>query len=248
MKKIAAVLSSALFCLNSAEAAATVNVSGSASTVQSIIGASNQFLGRFTMDISGEQMSFGAMYFHLSTTNLITDMSIVDIESGRLEILGGNAVNDAHEQDSEGFSHVWDVLPPSYPVGVHTYEVRGTLSRSFTNGETFSILVNPASDWVSGQGDTTGDPVSATPSSELSFGIVIAKAPIPQTIELLSVSSSINRFAINGKFGHTYYVQESSNLVDWNTIGQMLIAPGDRFEFTLPASTNSQAFYRFKEL
>lgn len=238
MKRIISI-ASCILSIGLSVKATTINVLGCSTTNYSIIGANNQFIGEFTTDITGDSLSFGAMTFHVDTTNLITSISIVETNGDLFMFLDGNMIDQADTGESSSFTFI---LPPSYPLGVHTYQLRGTLSSSFTNGETSSIYITPASDWQSGQTDSTGGSVNATPATQISLGIVIALTP--QTIVLNAVSNGIGSFVINGKQGYTYQVLESFDLLNWHSTGRAIVAPNDQFQFTLPV-TNSQAFYRF---
>ncbi len=150
---------------------ATINVLGSSITNYSAIGASNQTIGQFTTDVVDDSLNFGAMTFHVNTTNLISAISIVDHNGNLFAILDGNHPDQSDSSVSSSFTFI---LPPSYPLGFHTYELRGTLSSTFTNGETFSISITPAYDFQSGQTDSTGDRVTATPATVISLGTVVA--------------------------------------------------------------------------
>jgi hypothetical protein len=240
MKKIITAIVSCILGMGFSINAATINVSGCLTTNYSTIGAHNQFLGQFTTDITGDSLSFGAMTFHANTTNLFTSISIVQTNGDLFAPL--DYIRGMDQTDSDQSSFFTFLLPPSYPLGVHTYQLRGTLSSSFTNGEMFSVYITPASDWQSGQTDSTGDPVEATPATQISFGTLVALTP--QTIKLHKVSDGIGTFVINGKRACTYQVLESFDLYSWHPIGVAIVAPSDQFQFDLPV-TSSQAFYRF---
>jgi hypothetical protein len=114
MKKLITAMALCIFSVTLSLKAATINVSGCSTTNYGTIGASNQFIGQFTTDVEGDSLSFGAMTFHVDTTNLITSISIVETNGDLFALQdwgGGRDQADTDESSSFAF-----ILPPSYPL------------------------------------------------------------------------------------------------------------------------------------
>jgi hypothetical protein len=151
----------------------TVSVTaGTFSTIQNAtsVGAQNvavnvpnQPLGGFQTNLTGEGITVQSLKIHLNyssgtaaSSNLLTNVSLVN-ENGAV------VAGPFDATDSGGTSQLVTFTGSiNFPVGTHTYTIKGKLPTTLTTGVTVQASTTPSSDWTSVTGDTTGNNI--TPS------------------------------------------------------------------------------------
>lgn len=117
----------------------------------------NQALGGYIVDLKGEPISVQSQVFTIATTTasvgLLQSVSIVN-ENGT--IIAGPV--DATW--SSGTSRLTFTDTVTYPLGRHTYSLRGKVPTGASNGGTIAISSTPSSGWTNITGQTTGNSVS----------------------------------------------------------------------------------------
>lgn len=154
---------------------------------------SNTALGAFSMEARGEpiQISKIVLTFTVTGSGAATNISNIAIydENGRI-VTGPRDATATTVTFSDSLT---------VPSGKHTYTVRGKLSTAFANGDTVTVSLTPSSD-ITARGETTGNTVTAAPSSSVSASkqtvrgsslvVSVATSPSPQTV-VKGVSSFI---------------------------------------------------------
>ena len=150
------------------------------------VNVANQPLGGYVTDFSGEPVSIQSSVFTISTssgqTGYITNVSIYD----------ENGVVVAGPVDASGVGGTLTFTDTiTYPLGKHTYTLKGKLPSTYTNGGTIQLSTNPSTGWTSVTGQTTGNTVTLSTgnftmntmtvrAAALTFGL--STSPSAQTI------------------------------------------------------------------
>lgn len=121
------------------------------------INIANQPLGGYVVDLKGEPISVQSHIFTIATTTasvgLLTNVSIVD-ENGAI------VAGPVDATWSSGTSRLTFSDTITYPLGRHTYSLRGKVPTGAGNGATIAISSTPSSQWTSITGQTTGNSVT----------------------------------------------------------------------------------------
>jgi len=174
--------------------ATTISKANSVAAQNIAVNVPNQVLGGFTTNFIGEPVSVQSMYFAISTssssnniassyapTAQVTSVSIVD-ENGNVvaglvdAILGGSvaAGGATPSSTSYGTLHFTDTV--TFPVGMHTYTLKGKIPSTFANGTTVTLYTNPVADWTSVTGSNSGNTISLTGLGTFSMNQMTVKA------------------------------------------------------------------------
>ncbi len=151
------------------------------------INVPNQPLGGFTTDLKGEPISVQTLVFTVATsgtgTGLLTNVSIVD-ENG--SVVAG-PVDASGAGTSLTFTNTI-----TFPVGLHTYTLKGKLPSTFTNNGTITLSTTPSSQWSTVTGQITGNTISLSGVSLVtmntmtvrtaSLALGISTDPVAQTV------------------------------------------------------------------
>ncbi len=177
----------------------TMNVSKATSVAaQNIaINLADQPLGGFIVDVKGEAISAAAMTFRMSKwwggnavgtyaagsyTSDITNISIYD-ENGK--VVAG-PVDITTTSPNVAFT---DTV--TFPIGVHTYTLKGKLTTDYLSNDLVIASTTPASDWTTVKGAVTGNTI--TPSGGTitgstmtvksgALGVTVSTIPLTQTV------------------------------------------------------------------
>ncbi len=140
----------------------TISKSATAAPAGNIaVNVPNQVLGAYDTNILGEPISVQSSVFHLSgapgSLGVPTSVSIVDKNGS---VVAGPV--DAVAQSGTSQYKVTFTATITYPVGVGTYTIEGTLPSTWTNGATIIASTTPSSDWTTVKGQITGNTLSLT--------------------------------------------------------------------------------------
>ncbi len=147
-----------------------VNVSaGSVTAIQKAVSVAaqniavnvpNQVLGGYDVEFKGEPVTVQSHVFHFATTSAasgyLTNVTIVD-QNGAIVAGPVDAVAEATSGQKVTFT---DTV--TYPVGKHTYTLKGKVSSSAANGAVITASTAPVTDWTNITGQTTGNTVALT--------------------------------------------------------------------------------------
>ena len=157
------------------------------------INVSNQPLGGYTTDVKGEPITVQSQVFHFATssvatwgagTTYITSVSLID-ENGATVAGPSDAVIDGTGQKVTFTSSV------TYPVGKHTYTLKGKIPSLVNNGIVIVTSTAPATDWTNIIGQTTGNTITLTTTTfnmnamtvkSAALAITMSTSPAAQTI------------------------------------------------------------------
>jgi len=157
------------------------------------INLSNQPLGGFTVEVKGEPISVASMYFRLGTTNSGGTGQVADITN--ISLVDENGTVVAGPQDGVGaalYGYVRFTDTVTFPIGKKTYILKGKLGTDFGTNDTVIASTTPSSDWTSMTGQTTGNSITATPTSSIQANTMTVKStaltisvsgdPVAQTV------------------------------------------------------------------
>lgn len=181
---------------------ATISVTPSTLVPPQNIGAgiANQVLGGYDVDIGGEAVSVQTHVLHLATgtaslgTSMITSISLYN-ESGT--VIAGPV--DATADGTVGQKAVFTDLV-TYPVGRHTYVLKGKIPSSAVNGGAITVTTNPSSDWTNITGRMTGNTITITNGPVAMSPVTVRNATLSVTQSASPVAQSI----ITGSTGVTF--------------------------------------------
>ena len=149
-------------------------------TRSNVVGAGNisvandQILGAFEFEVKGEKIDVTALTLTItsSTGNNVGASALLGVE---LIDSKGNVVAGPNDPTSSGTSVAWtDTF--TLPVGKTVYRVRGDLqtSASWASDDTVYVSFTPSA--MTATGDTTGNAITATPSSAIQGNTQTVKA------------------------------------------------------------------------
>jgi len=137
----------------------TVSVASSVPPANVAVNVSNQVLGGFTTNFTGEPVTVQSVIVHVATTSGATQ-----IQNATLVDQNGNVVAgpDDSVYVSSGVSTITFNSSVTFPVGSMTYTIKGTVSSGATNGATYTLSTNPRNDWTNPVGQTSGTTLTLT--------------------------------------------------------------------------------------
>ncbi|MDO8492633.1 MAG: peptidoglycan-binding domain-containing protein [bacterium] len=178
----------------SAGSVSSVTKALSVSAQNIAVNVSNQVLGGYEVDLKGEPISVQSSIFAIATTSgftgasgVITNVSIYD-ENGT--VVAG-PVDEASTCTNNCTITFTDTI--TYPIGKHTYTLKGKIPTSTANGSTVIVSTTPSTQWTTVTGQTTGNTISLSTLSTAvtmntmtvkaaALGISISTAPPAQTV------------------------------------------------------------------
>lgn len=144
----------------------------------------NQVLGGFTADIKGEPITVQSLVFNVATSSGIvtaaglTNVSIYD-ENGA--VLAGPVDATGYTAGSQVLTFTNSI---TFPIGVHTYTLKGKLPSGYANNGTITISTNPSSGWSNITGQTTGNTISLSSAGNFAMN--------PMTIKSAALAISVS--------------------------------------------------------
>ncbi|MDP7365687.1 MAG: hypothetical protein QGH83_00295 [Candidatus Pacebacteria bacterium] len=162
----------------------TVTVSGGSITVNQdtsvisdtiAVNLAGQTLAAFKVKIQGEPVSVGQIVFDVATTTgawtgLLTDVTLVDSN-------GAVAAGPVDQTETAaGAASITFTDSVTFPIGEGTYTVKGKVASTAASDGTYRFTTNPASDWTSVTGDTTGNTITPGPSGDQALQTMTVKA------------------------------------------------------------------------
>ncbi|MFA6338485.1 MAG: peptidoglycan-binding domain-containing protein [Candidatus Paceibacterota bacterium] len=197
----------------------TVSKSNTVAAQNVAINLSNQPLGGFTVEVKGEPVSVASIKFSNSTsTTDITGISLFD-ENGA--IVAGPVDATA--------SLVTFTNTVTFPVGIHTYTVKGKLGTTFSNDDTVQLNTTPSSQWTSVTGQSTGNSITAAPTTAVTSNAMTAKAAS------VTISVSANPLAQTVVGGSSFIF--ANYQLDASLSGEDLSMSSLPLEYNIGAST-----------
>jgi len=137
------------------------------------VNVSNQPLGGFATNFSGEPVSVQSMPFTLTTSSdmggAITSVTLVD-QNGA--VVAGP--QDATYTSGSGTQTLTFTDTVTFPIGRAVYTLEGKLPSTATNGQTVVATTNPSS-WGNVTGQTTGNTVSLQSATSFSMNTMTVK-------------------------------------------------------------------------
>jgi len=174
----------------------TANVIQNATSVASAnvpVNVNNTVLGGFQINFQGEPVSISGISFAAATSSgatggVLTSVSIVD-ENGA--VVAGPVDQPSTATNDGGYNIVFtDTI--TFPVGLHTYTIKGKVPSAWKNGSTVSLFATAsATYWTSPTGQTSGNTI-ALPGTVVTMNTMTVKgatlvisasaSPVAQTI------------------------------------------------------------------
>ena len=155
-------------------------------------GGSDQPLGAFLFDVTGEPISFTQMVVTISTTTTsgtgkLTNITVYDEN--------GNILAGPQDPNSAGSSVTFtDTI--TLPVGKNVLVVKGNLDTNWNSNDTIQLSIQtPASALSSVTGQTTGNTITPTPSANVSANTQTVSAG---ALTVSPASSLASQNIING--------------------------------------------------
>ncbi|HRY52403.1 MAG TPA: hypothetical protein P5089_00950 [Candidatus Portnoybacteria bacterium] len=173
------------------------------------IGATNQILGAFDFVAAGESVNVASMVFTITTTTVTNNGKLTNITLSKADgtILAG-PVDPTYS--SSGVNLATFTGTVTFPVGTTQVIVKGNLDNNWTANDTIIVsLSTPATKVTSITGVTTGNTITATPSSAVSANTMTVKAGSL----VVSVSGTpVAQTVIMGVTGYTFanYIFDAS--------------------------------------
>ena len=165
------------------------------------INVPSQVLGGYEVDLKGEAISVQSHVFTISSTTgsgtgLLTNISIYN-ENGAIVAGPVDGVYVDATNQSATFS---DTI--TYPIGKHTYIIKGKLASTLGNGGTYIVKTTPSSQWTTVTGQTTGNTISL---SSLSTQVVMNTMTVRGAALGISISTQPSaQSVITGSQGTTF--------------------------------------------
>ncbi len=159
-----------------------ISTSNASPAANVAINTANQPLGAFTVDIKGEAISVGRLAFNMSfgsntedDIDDITNITLVDANGSVVAgPVDGSATNARTTGIAEGGFIFTDTI--TFPVGQHTYFLKGKIGTDVDNNTTITASTTPSSDFTTVRGVTTGKTIVPAPTSALTFAAMTLKS------------------------------------------------------------------------
>ncbi len=133
----------------------------------------NQVLGGFDIEAKGEAVSVAKMVFDVTVTGTgtvagITNVSLVDANGS---VVAGPVDGSVTTTDKIVFT---DTV--TFPLGKSTYTLKGQIGTAFANNDIIVVKTDPSTDWTTVTGQTTGNSITPTPSTDITSNTMTVKA------------------------------------------------------------------------
>ncbi|MBI5045733.1 MAG: peptidoglycan-binding protein, partial [Candidatus Niyogibacteria bacterium] len=161
----------------------TVSTSASAPSQNIAINLANQPFGAFDVDVKGEPISVAKMAFNVTltgndTTKTLADLTSVSLYDENGKVVAGPIDGTATEGSATGLANGEFVFTDTvvFPIGKHTYSLKGKVGTDITNGMTVKASTTPSSDFTTVRGQTTNNTITPNPTSALSLSTMTVKS------------------------------------------------------------------------
>lgn len=162
----------------SAGSVTAIQKSNSVAAQNVAVNVPNQVLGGYDVDLKGEPITVQSSIFHIATssvatwpagTTYITSVTIVD-QNGAVVAGPVDAVADGVGQKVTFTDSI------TYPIGKHTYTLKGKIPTLTSNGTVITLSTTPlTTDWSNIIGQTTGNTITL-PAGTVTMNPVTVKA------------------------------------------------------------------------
>ncbi|MCK9345301.1 MAG: peptidoglycan-binding protein [Candidatus Pacebacteria bacterium] len=163
--RVATIAGGSVTSINKATSVAAQNIA---------INLANQVLGGYELDLKGEAISVQSHVFHTtaSTTGaILTNVTLVN-ENGAVVAGPVDSVLNSGTDNTVTFT---DTV--TYPIGKHTYTLKGKVASTVAGGVTIVMTTTPSTDWTNVTGQTTGNTISLSSlASAVSMNTMTVKA------------------------------------------------------------------------
>jgi hypothetical protein len=167
----------------------TVSSAGAVGAQNIAINVPSQPLGGFTTNFTGEPVTVQSLVFTASgAANTLTNVSLVDSN--------GNVVAGPNDESGNTITFTSSV---TFPVGLMTYTLKGTVASAVGNGATYTLSTNPSA-WGNPQGQTSGSNVTISAGS---FNMSTMTVEGPSLI-ISAASSPASTQVAKGSQGFTF--------------------------------------------
>lgn len=162
------------------------------------IGTHNQPLGGFSVEATSEPIAVSKIIFKMSITDNDGGGEVKGDDIDKITLFDENGRVVAGPVDAMGSGSIATVTLTDtvmFPVGAHTYILKGNLSNNFENNDTIIASTIPSTDWTGWPGpigQITGKPITPSPSSTVyankmsaksgALAIGVSSVPVAQTI------------------------------------------------------------------
>ncbi len=177
-----------------------VSTSNSAPAQNIAVNLANQPLGAFRVDVKGEAISVGRIGLNITLGSEGTNDDVDDITNVILVDSDGNIVagpSDGTAADSSnttgsGDGSVVFTDTVTFQPGVKDYIIKGKIGTDIDNNVTIIASTTPSADFATVRGLITGNTITPSPTSALSFStmtvktgslaVTVSNVPIAQTV------------------------------------------------------------------
>lgn len=196
----------------------------------------DQILGGFSIDVRGESINVSSMQFNITLTESSgSSLSISDITNMTLATADGKVIGGPRDPGGTALTGTIQFAESiTLTVGTNNFFVKGKLGSDFTTNDTVRISTTPSSDWTGIRGDTTGNTVTASPSSLISSPIMTVRSG-ELTISVLSQPSASTVVASASQFEFARYLVDalrSSEDIRITTLPLRFDTTGSRTDLT----------------
>lgn len=197
-------------------------------------GSSSVALGSFKFDVKGEEVSFTALTLSLTVATSGSGVALTN-----LTLVDGNGSVIAGPQDATFTTATAGTVAFSdtvtFPVGVHTVIVKGTLDNDWSADDTIVLSFNPATAITTLTGATSGQTLTATPSAT-----VTAKT---QTVSSASLTvTPASSFVARSIINNSNEVVVGRYVLDATASGEDLRITTVQFEATTGAQADADDY------
>ncbi len=134
----------------------TVSTASNVAPQNIAVNVPNQTLGGFTTNFTGEPVTIQSLKLSVATSSTgssqLQNVTIVD--SNGL-VVAGPSDEVVTAGDANQFKIVFNTSV-TFPVGVMTYTIKGTVATGATSGATYTLSTNPNTGWANAVGQTSG--------------------------------------------------------------------------------------------
>ncbi|MBI4114444.1 MAG: hypothetical protein HY445_01225 [Candidatus Niyogibacteria bacterium] len=173
----------------------------------------DQVIGGFNVDTKGEPISVGQIIFNLSGPTGSTDTTAADVTNIVLVRKDTNTTVAGPQDGSSSANTVTFTETVIFPVGKHTYVLKGKLGTDFDNNNTIAASTTPSTQWTSVTGQTTGVSITPAPTSAVTGNLMTLKAAVV-TLSVQSTPIAQDLVAGSNQFLFANYELDATNSGD----------------------------------
>lgn len=155
---------------------ATLNVEKAISVASQniVVNLANQVLGGFDVEVQIKPIFVSRMIFNLQITDnggQVEDIKNIVLSDENGVVVAGPV--DAIGSSESGTITFTDAV--MFPIGKHTYILKGKLTTDFVNNQTIVVSTNPVAYWSHVVGQDTGESIIPTPNASVTANIMTVK-------------------------------------------------------------------------